>query len=204
MQILNGFPNPDAPTGELLRALQLTIAAQDAGGASEHFRQLAILDPARAESLVSSPALASLRPVLEQLLNQLTATAKLHAEGKLAEVAANLSSGTLRGEVRPEIFLAVATRLIEAGGLANYARSAAVCEALSDHSRWVPTGPVEATAVNRMTPSWRPLTAAWCALGVVSIGGCWWFREDWLPMACGVWVLGVAGFLLLRRRKSSH
>jgi hypothetical protein len=80
MQILEGAATPDPRTGELLRAIEAAVVSQDPARALESFRQLARLDPARAEALVSAPALAPMRAPLEQLLNQLTAAAKVHAD----------------------------------------------------------------------------------------------------------------------------
>jgi hypothetical protein len=193
-----------APTGDLVRALGQAIAAQDGDRASQHVRQLAKLDPALAESLMSSPSLGTLKPVIEQLLNQLTAAARLHAESKLGQAIANLPPAALHDEVRPEILLAIATRLFEAGGLTNYSRSAALCDAACDQSRWVPTGAAEATLVNHAPSDRWPSALAWCVLGVIAVALCWWLREDWLPAVSGGWALSALALLIFRRRKLRH
>jgi hypothetical protein len=186
LQILEGAPTPDPRTGELLRAIEEAVMAQDPGRALESFRQLARLDPARAEALVSAPALASMRSSLEQLLSQLTAAAKLHADSRLAEATGKLGTATFKDDLKPGTFVSLATNLIEAGGLANYFRSAAISEAMIDPSRWVPAWQPEST---RRVPL-QVLIAIWLALGIVAAGLSWWLRDDLLPIICAVWAVG--------------
>jgi hypothetical protein len=210
LEIVDAIPRPgdQAQVEELLRAATEAVAARNTGHALDLLRQLAALDPALADTLVSVPALASILPGLEQLLSQLTAAALLHAEGKLSEASQKLETATLRetsaGEVRPEIFLLVATALIEAGGLANYVRSAAVSDACAethlgaprvDPSRWAPAPGADPAAVNRpesrWRASWRLPIAVWLASGLAAVGLCWWLRDEYLPLVCGLWAGGL-------------
>ena len=207
LEIVEATPRStgDARAGELLRAAGEAVATQNTGRALDLLRQLASLDPALAETLASAPALQSIRPGVEQLLSQLTAAARLHAEGRLAEATQKLETATVKdasaGEVRPELFLLAATRLMEAGGLANYVRSAAASEASMDQSRWAPALHAE-PAINRAAGDWRVslpvLIWAWFALGMAGAGFCWWLRYDYLPMVCGVWAGGLAVLIFAR------
>jgi len=210
LDIVDAIPRPGdrVQVEDLLRAATEAVAGGNTGHALDLLRQLASLDPALAETLLSAPALASVRPGLEQLVNQLTAAALLHAEGKLTEVSQKLETATLRetsaSEVRPEIFLQVATRLIEAGGLANYVRSAAVSDACAetqlgaprvDPCRWVPAPGAELAAVTRpgvgWRASWRLPIVVWLASGVAAAGLCCWLRDEYLPLICGLWAGGL-------------
>jgi hypothetical protein len=194
---------PDPRAAELLRAIfeaaSETIGAQDPGRALEAFRQLARMDPARAEALVDESrvresAVAHLRPALEPMLNQMTAAGKLHAESRLAEATEKLGTDVFKGEVKPETLVSLATALLGAGGLANYSRSAALSEAIIDPSRWVPAWQAELTVTNR--PQFnrrmpvRLLIGIWLAVGVVATTLSWWVRDDLLPVVCAVWVVG--------------
>lgn len=200
-EILDTIPRPGdrAQAEDLLRAATEAIAARSIGHALDLLRQAASLDPALADTLVSAPALVSIRPGVEQLLSQLTAATLLHAEGKLTEASQKLATATLRetpaGDVRPEVLLLVATGLIEAGGLANYVRSAAVSDALIDPSRWAPAPGAELAAVTRpkrgWRVSWRLPIAVWLASGLAAAGLCWWLGDEYLPLVCGLWIGGL-------------
>jgi hypothetical protein len=201
LDIVDAVPRPgdQAQVEELLRAATAAVAVRNTGQALDLLRQLAGLDPALADTLVSIPALASIRTGLEQLLSQLTAAALLHAEGKLTEAGQKLETATLSetsaGEVRPEIFLQVATGLIESGGLANYVRSAAVSDALMDPCRWAPAPGAELAPVTRAGTgrhvSWQLPIALWLASGLAAAGLCWWLRDEYLPLVCGLWAGGL-------------
>lgn len=193
----------DARVDQLLRTAEEAVAARNTGGALDLLRQVASLDPARAETTLSAPELASIRANWEQLLNQLSATAKLHAGSRLTEATQSLEMAAVKetcpGEVRPEILLAVAARLIEAGGLANYVRSTAVSEAVIDRSRWAPAEPAvdirQAAGGRAKVP--LPI-AAWLVLGSASAALCWWVREEYLPAVCGVWVAVLVVLIVAR------
>jgi hypothetical protein len=206
LEIVEASPRSgdEAHLGELLRAAGEAVAARNTGRALDLLRQFASLDPARAETLLSARELASIRPELEQWLSQLTAAARLHAESRLAEATQRFETATAKdttaGEVTMEIFLVVAGRLMEAGGLANYVRSAAVSEALVDQCRWAPA--LQAEAINRPPADWRVslrlLIPAWCALGIAGAGLCWWLRNDCLPIVCLAWAGGLVVLIFAR------
>jgi hypothetical protein len=192
----------DAHSADLLRGAAEALAHRDPDRALDVVRHFAGLDPDRAEGLASAPALASIRPEVERVLAQLTATARLHAESSLADATKRFETGSLNAvltaQVRPEVFLAAANRLLDAGGLANYVRAAGVAAALSDPGRWVP----EAAPI--LPPSRPPgfetrsMIWVWIAAGVAGVALCWWLRDDYLPVVCGVWA-GILILLLLRR-----
>jgi hypothetical protein len=212
LEIVEGLPRSDvkAQVEELLRAATEAVAAQDPSRALDQVRQLAVLDPARAETLASSPGMASIRPELEQLLSQLTVAAKLRAEGRLSDATQRLETAivkdTAAGDVRPEILLQVATGLIAAGGLANYVRSEAVSTALIDQCRWAPAEHTEPAIVNRAGAGWyvslQLLLSAWVALGVASAVLCWWLRSDYLTTICLTWAGGLILLLVVRALRS--
>jgi hypothetical protein len=197
----------DAKVTELLGAAGDAAAAQDIGRLLELVRQIANLDAHRAEALSSAPAFAPYRPQVEQLLAQLTAAAKLHAEGRLANATRIVETGTLRdksaGEVRPEVFLLLSNKFIEAGGLANYVRSSALSTALLDSFPWAPTPPPGAVAIGWTMGGTgavvRWAIAVWIAFGVAGMGLCWWVRADYLPIVCGAWLVMLVLLIVARR-----
>jgi hypothetical protein len=193
----------DERAAELLRHAADALAQQDIGRALDLVRQFASLDPDRTAALASAPALASIRSEVEQLLTQLTATARLRAERGLADTTQRLETGTLKGasggEVRPEAFLLVATRLIDAGGLANYVRAADVCSALIDPARWVPEAAVNRPSDRRAMSMQSPISL-WIAMGIAGAALCWWLKDDYLPVVCGVWA-GILVLLMFARSR---
>jgi hypothetical protein len=186
----------------LLQAAVSAVMSHDSVRALQQLHQLAILDPRRAEGLTSEPGLASIRPAVGQLLSQLTGAAKLNAEGRLAEATHRWDAAAFKPlpahEPNPDAVLLVATRLVEAGGLSNYVRSAAISNALLDDARWVPAfhpEPVPAgnpTAASQFSLRW--LIAAWFVLGLAGACICWWLEYDRLQAVFEVW---SAGLLLL-------
>jgi hypothetical protein len=198
-----------AGANDLWRAASDAIATQNGGRALELLRQFAQLSPGRAENLPFAPEFAAIRSEVEQLLAQWTAAAKSYAEGRLTEALQKLEMSpaqqTARGEVSPEVLLVVAGKLLEAGGLANYTRSAAVSAALLDPSRWVPA-PIEDRAEDA-TPSagwdlnWRLTMPVYIGCGVAAMALCWYLRDDYLPIVCGLWAAGLGLLLVIRHAR---
>jgi hypothetical protein len=206
MKILDGVESSDPRAADLSRTVIDAVAAHDSGRALEAFHQLTRLDPMRAEALLSTPGMESVRAVLEPHLNQLTTAAKLHAESRLAEATGKVDTATFKEGVKPEAFVTLATGLFEAGGLTNYSRSAAISEALIagamvDPSRWIPApanrSPGIPSKQSRRESSRRWLVL-WFATGLVSILWCWWFRVDLLPLAASIWLGGGIVILLAK------
>lgn len=207
LRIVENFPPSvdGAGVAELLRAAGDAAAGGDIHRLLVLVRQVANLDPARAEALASESAFTPYRTQVEQLLAQLTAAAKLHAEGRLASAVQIVDTGAVRdksGDVRLEVFLLLATKFMDAGGLANYVRSAALSSALVEQFQWLPTRP-EALAIMRPPggsgAGARWLIAVWIAIGIVAVALCWWLRADYLPLVCIAWV-AVLVLLIVGRR----
>ena len=192
---------------ETLRQAVLGGAAErDSDGAMEQFLRLAMKDPQRAEALASEPALANMRSAAERLLGQLAAAAKHNAEDRLTEASRLLTSAADRdlkaGEIRPEVLLLVATRLIEAGGLANYVRSAAAAGAVIDQCRWAPAFQSEASPERARKAAgpriaWGLLFLVWAALGMLGGVVCWWLQYDSPQAAIEVWGAGLLALACL-------
>jgi len=204
LDIVEHAPSPgiEAQALSLLQAAVAAATSHDSGRALQQLRQLAILDPRRAESIASEPGLASIKSAVDQLLSQLTATAKLNAEGRLAEATHRWDTAVFKPlvahEPNPDALLLVATRLAEAGGLSNYVRSAAISNALLDDARWAPAFHAEPVVAGDPPAdshfSLRWLVAAWIALGLAGACICWWLEYDRLQSVFVVW---SGGLLLL-------
>jgi len=194
----------DARSAELLRGAAEALAHRDIGGALDVVRRFAGLDPDRAEDLAAAPELASIRPEVERLLAQLTAAARLHAESSLADATKRLETGSLNSvlaaPVRPEVLLGAANRFLDAGGLVNYVRAADVATALTDPGRWVPEAAPISPQIHARGFATRSMIPVWIAAGIAGLALCWWWRDDYLPQACGVWV-GILILLLFRRSR---
>lgn len=215
--ILENAPAPaDQEQAETLQqAVVAACAAQNPGRALELLKRLALLDPTRAEALASDPSLAPLHTAVERLLSQLAAAAKLNAEGRLTEAGRLLESGAGKEvsarEMKPEVFLLVATRLLEAGGLANHVRSAAVSGAFIEQCGWVPAFQAEPVPaqVSGAHGSLLPLGflfLAWLVLGMAGVVVWWWLQYDHAQVALELWgggLLGLIGLAAWRHRRTS-
>jgi hypothetical protein len=192
-------PGQEAQAKALLESAAAAVAEQDTGRALDYLKQLAMLDPSRAEALASEPALASIYPAVERMVSQLAGAAKLNAESRLAEATRLFEAGAVKElaarEIRPETLLLVATRFLEAGGLANCVRSAEASGVLIDAGRWVPAPHAELTlareAGEELRMPLRYLFPAWLALGVLGVSVCWWLQPGRLAAALEVWGAGV-------------
>lgn len=199
-----------AQIDELLHAVGESVATRDLSRALELLQKVVTLSPERAETLPGHPALAGIRPALEQLLSQVTAVARLRAEGRLLEAQkTDLTRVTDKEEIKSEIFLCLAEKLIAAGGLPNYIRSEAVSLALLDPARWAPATVAEIApqppAVNGWHLSLRLLATLWVSLGLAAIALCWWLGVEYLGAVLTLWIAGTLVLLLVRwfRNRSS-
>jgi hypothetical protein len=193
---------------ELLDLLRESVVSENTGRALDLLRQVVTLSPQRAETLSANPELAAIRPALEQLLSQVTAGSRLRAEGRLLEAAqkVELTRAGYSGEIKPEIFLSLAEKLIEAGGLPNYIRSEAVSVALLDPALWVPATVLQVAPDPPLLNTWRVtlrlLIALWISLGLAAIALCWWLRAEYLPTVALVWAAGGLVLLVVREWRS--
>lgn len=215
----------------LFQSAVLAIRGGEVNGALTKLATMLPLDPRRAESLASDPLVASIRKDVEALVLRLASTAKLDAETRLREATEYLRA---QGNADPEIevvktstLLAVAGRLVEAGGYANCVQSAEISRMILDPARWAPVAtpvplpkPVVAymrgpramlrlrwqTAAARLKNLWRRapllvLLLGWLIVGIVvgvaDAGGEIFFE---------IWALGFLGlvgfgfYMRMRRR----
>lgn len=121
------------------RVEQLFAAAKDAvvQGNSDvaiaHLSEMAPMDPNRVPSLPDDPDLVSIRAEVTALVNDLTSTARLEAEGRLAE-----ASKTLEGREASRALVTASGRLYDAGGYVNWIRSSALSQLVLDQTLWAP------------------------------------------------------------------
>ena len=126
----------------LLRSAIAAVAGGDVNQAIRHLIQFARGDSRRAETLASDPAFAPIRAEVDNLINKLTATAKMDADGRIAhavELVEKLGAQTPRvHEIRAETLILIARHFIDAGGYANLVHSAELSQMLIDQCRWAP------------------------------------------------------------------
>ena len=188
----------EARAADLLQAAVTAAAQQEPGRSLPELKQLVTLDPSSAGRLAFELGLESIRPDVERLMLQLSGSARLHAEGRLAEATHRWESQPFKADVRdfhPETWLLVANRLIEAGGLSNYIRSAAVSGYLIDPARWAPAfepgqQPV-VPSLGKQEWSIARLVPLWFALGFGA--GClsWWLQYDRVQTIFEIWAGGL-------------
>ena len=135
-------PPTAARINELVEAVMTAAAAGDVERALQQATQLSALDAARFETIRAEPGLAPIRPQVEALLPRLANVAKLDAESRIAEATQLVEQSRLTAlpewDARPETLLAIANRLLEAGGYVNAVRSAHVAQIVVDGARWAP------------------------------------------------------------------
>ena len=125
---------PDPVRVEQLFTAAKTAAAQgDAEVEIAHLSKMAPLDPNRVPSLPDHPDLLPVRAEVARLVNDLTLTARLDAEGRLAE-----ASKALEGREAGKALVTASGRLYDAGGYVNWIRSSALSQLVLDQTRWAP------------------------------------------------------------------
>lgn len=200
-------PRPIADTAQiddLLHAVRESVTSRDTERALDLLRQVVTLSPERAETLSADLDLAAIRPALEQLLSQVTAAARLRAEGRLLEAAqkVELMKVGYKEEIKPEIFLSLAEKLIIAGGLPNCIRSEAVSAALLDPALWVPATVPQFAPDQPLWNAWRVtlrlVIVLWVSLGAAAIALCWWLRVEYLATIALIWAAGTLLLLVVR------
>jgi tetratricopeptide (TPR) repeat protein len=149
---------PDAAPGAV--AVREAILAVEEGRFEQAIGYLASAitrDPSRADELRDRPELAPIRANLDQLLNRVTQVSKIRAESDLARIELSLDQAgwpKLREwETRPEILVRLARQFFEAGGYANYVRSAELAQTILQSAYW-----------EAFIPQPEPLSAAQQAL----------------------------------------
>ena len=129
-QILQPAPTPElvARVEGLIHEAVQAIHDDRREWAVGRFIEAATSDPARVDELVAKPEFEAIRANVDLLLNRLTNVARMDAETKLAgaeQVLENAGWQKLpHWETSPEALIQVGHRLLEAGGYANYVRTA--------------------------------------------------------------------------------
>ena len=140
------LPENAARLPDLFRASVSAVAEGNIQQALVKLAEFAKLNPRLAESLEAEPELASIRADVGQLLFRLASAAQLDAESRLRQATQLLqaagSKESLGHEIRPEIALLIAGRLLEAGGYANCMLSAEFSQMPINQYGWAPTPPL--------------------------------------------------------------
>lgn len=192
---------PEAQTQALLQAAVTALAERQPDAALGHVRELLTLDPQRSDSVTSEPGLAEIRSQIEQLVRNLTSTAKLHAEGRLAEASRVLPESISTPEALSlPVLIAAATQLIKTGGLPNYVQSARISEQVIEQGLWAPVNQSEhspaAPRVAAPYPALKALIAAWLLVGAAAAGTGWVLHWDSQAAILQVWAAGFVALAL--------
>jgi hypothetical protein len=119
---------------QLVQEIAHAISEDRREWAVGRFIEAATSDPSRVDELLSRPDFESIRPNAEVLLNRLTNVAKMDAETKLTTAEQTMETGgwqkLAQWETAPEALIQIGHRLIEAGGYANYVRTAELATTL--------------------------------------------------------------------------
>ena len=125
--------------GEISRLTHDTALALRLGDRSRAFAnitEIAALDPHAVESLQTDKLFTSMRPEVDQLLTRLATAARMNPDAPASPASA---AGTPESRdhaslpappIKPETLLHVAHRLFDAGGYANYVRSADLAQSI--------------------------------------------------------------------------
>ncbi len=129
-------PERQAMAQRLLRAAVVAARQGDVEGALKAVTEFVRLDPYRAVDLRVEPELEPVRAQVEQLLRRLESLAGLDAQTRLTAAAKAVEAWGrqfLPGwDATPEMLLAVANRLYDAGGYVNYVRAASVAQVVEE------------------------------------------------------------------------
>jgi hypothetical protein len=180
LALLEQAPLPElaARLDDLIRASVSAVAEGNVPQALAKLAEFASLNPRRAETLDSIPGLASIREEVGRLLFRLTSAAQLDAElrfGHATHLLQAADSGKhLEQEIKPEIAILIAGRLLEAGGYANSMRSAELSQMLINQYAFAPT-PAPLPIAD---PSSTPIHSAHASLGL---------RNQWIPRIKKLW-----------------
>lgn len=202
-------PSQSSETALLLRHLvedtALAAAQGDTTRAISNLNGIARLDPAHIENLRVDPILAPIRPEMERVFHQLTTTARIDAEGSLARAAQFLEASGAKmlpnWQTPPQMLVEAAHRLFEAGGYANYVRSAALAQAIVDYSPWIVNYMIPRTMkVGGTDPSTQrapdsAVRKSWAAMrsGALAKVSLLWRRAPLLMLLLGWLAMGLAG-----------
>jgi hypothetical protein len=212
-------PSPPEIVARVEGLIQATVSAIHEGRrewAVGRFVEAVTTDPSRAEELRSNPDIQPIRNTVDQLLVRLTNVAKMDAETKLTAAERVIEDAGWQKlphwETAPQALLQIGHRLLEAGGYANYIKTAELATTLQS-AYWGATliqpplisGPdalkKEDTPIGR-----RGAGSAALALGYYSLEKlreklprqleALWQRAPLLALLGGWFVLGLGGALV--------
>jgi hypothetical protein len=190
LALLEQPPPPEmaARLEDLIRASVSAVAEGNVQQALAKLAELAALNPRRAETLDAVPGLASIREEVGRLLFRLTSAAQLDAElrfGHATHLFQAADSGKhLAQEIKPEIAILIAGRLLEAGGYANSMRSTELSQMLINQYGFAPTvAPLPIVGSRSI-----PIRATHASLGQ---------RNQWIPRIRRLWQRAPLLVLLL-------
>jgi hypothetical protein len=119
----------------LLRNAVQEVANGNAERAVGYLADYATRDPSRAAALAFEPALEPVRDKIDSMVSRMTVVAKMSAENGLsrAEQSASATAGQLSNWETPgDVLLKLAYQFFEAGGYANYSRTADLARVVTD------------------------------------------------------------------------
>jgi hypothetical protein len=132
-------PAPDPSGSKVLDSLLRAAVQEVANGNSEravgYLADYATRDPRRAEALPLQPELEPVRDKIDSMVNRMASVAKMSAEDGLSraeQTAADLSGKMTNWDTSADVLVKLAQRLYDAGGYANYSRSAELAKVVSD------------------------------------------------------------------------
>lgn len=130
-------PSPPEIVARVEGLIQATVSAIHEGRrewAVGRFVEAVTTDPSRAEELRSNPEIQPIRNTVDQLLVRLTNVAKMDAETKLGAAERVIEDAGWQKlphwETAPQALLQIGHRLLEAGGYANYIKTAELATTL--------------------------------------------------------------------------
>ena len=137
------FSESDAAHAPTDPALREAIFAVEEGRFEQAIGFLASAitrDPSSADGLRERPEFAPIRASLDQLLNRVAQVSRIRAESDLARIEHSLDQAGWpklpQWETRPEVLVRLAQQFFEAGGYANYVRSAELAQTILQSAYW--------------------------------------------------------------------
>jgi hypothetical protein len=214
------LPQNAARPEDLLRTSVAAAAEGNVQQALGKLAEFARLDPGRAESLETEPGLASIHADVRQLLFRLASAAQLDAETRLGQATMLLQAADSKEipgqEIRPEILIQLADRLLQAGSYSNCMRSVELSQMVINLYGCATTPALRSGQPSPgLRHSWMPrikklwlrapllvLLWAWFALGLGAgsvsrlLRTCW--PQTWPEaLVSGVFEVWAVGFLAL-------
>ena len=149
-------PSPPEIVARVEALIQATVTAINEGRrewAVGRFIEAVTTDPSRAEELRSNPDIQPIRNTVDQLFVRLTNVAKMDAETKLVAAERVIEDAGWpklpHWETTPQALLQIGHRLLEAGGYANYVKTAELATTLQSAFWGATVAPADADRRSR-------------------------------------------------------